>query len=280
MSAKKHLCPKCQGLLTIKISCPEGGCEIHQVSCVHCQFVGEPELTENFALACFYREHGEQLLDLDQIAQIGGPPACILRRRIKRYPDAMMKKRRWFLPRATADVIIAEEKRHTILVSLAKIQEAGGPTARVMRWRILSGYYPDVQMKKRGWKLPRETADRVTEEWKRSRYDMVPLADVAVQCGLGRTSLNPQATRGIIHATLLYNRWYVTKSEVERLRQYYSDTVTSSEAAEILGFSHRSYVLKLSKEKLPYECLGVMRRFRRTALQDFLNARSVPKVKQ
>lgn len=166
-------------------------------------------------------------------------------------------------------------KKHP-LVNLVEIKQAGGPSVRTMRWRISNGHYPEAQLIKRGWKLPKEILERVIGEESDCR-EMIPLAEAAIQCGLKSTSLNSQANRGIIHGKKLYNRWFVARTELERLKRYYCDTVTSSEAAKILGFSHRVYLHKFSRDRLPYERLGSERRFHREALQRFLDQRTVSK---
>ncbi|MCX6741487.1 MAG: hypothetical protein NTY61_03770, partial [Candidatus Parcubacteria bacterium] len=191
----KPICPKCRAVLTIKKD--YGFCGVF---CNNCQISGKPAMTEKFALAIFYREHG--------------------------FP--------------------AEE-----LVSLAKIEDDGGPGTTTMVWRIEHGRYPDAKKKGRKWMLPATTAEKVVVEWKQ-REGMVLLAEVAVQCGLHRQSLDLQATNGTVRATKVGNKWYVSNEERERLREYYLGTVTSTEAARILGYSHRSYIHKLD---LPHHCL-------------------------
>ncbi len=159
------------------------------------------------------------------------------------------------------------------LVSLAEIEQTGGPPAGTMEMRIIQGFYPEAQKKGRIWKLPRETADRVINEWKQCK-EMIPLAEAAVLCGLKRTSLNLKASRDEVHGQRFYNRWYVTKAELARLQEYYCGTVTSTEAALILGLCHRTCVLKLARAgKVDSMHLGTERRFSRDALQQMIDSR-------
>lgn len=220
--SKKYLCPKCLHVLKIKMN-PQlgGGYETYQISCEKCQLKGGIELTVNFALACFYRDHGEQLIRLDEIERIGGPPAHIIWRRISRYPDAKKKGHMWFLPRVTAEAIIAEEKLRKSFVNLAWIRQAGGPPRSTMRLRIKNGCYPDALMLELGWGLPLPTAKKAIEDWKQ-RKEMIPLGEVAIQCGLKRRSLNPLATHGLLRGKRLNRRWFVDESELKRLQQHYS----------------------------------------------------------
>jgi len=114
-----------------------------------------------------------------------------------------------------------------------------------MNWRIVHGFYPDAVKRNGRWMLPAGIADEVVEEWRRLNDGLrtgrlLPLADAAEECGLSRRSFNSRATE--LGAMRIAGKWYVTKATLRRLKSFYFDLVTTTEAARILGFRHRSYV--------------------------------------
>jgi hypothetical protein len=147
------------------------------------------------------------------------------------------------------------------VVSLSKIKEVGGPSPNTVNWRINHGKYMGTGMVKidRKWKIPKTIAIDLVQEWK-LKQDLIPIADAARSCGLKSTALNPKAEAGQIDAVLLSGRWFVTPSQLQKLKSYYLDSVTTTAAAHRLGLKDRWSFLCLVRRGFPVAKMGNKRK--------------------
>ena len=154
------------------------------------------------------------------------------------------------------------------MVSLRKIQKAGGPPPRTTKKRLYAGRYPDAVLDG-FWKIPLETAVTIVTEWE-VRKDWVSAASLARECGLKDTSLNPRVINGDIAGTNVSGKWFISPCEVEKVKNYYVGAVTTSKAAELMGFSHRGTVLNMINHGFPALKIGTKHRVRYSDIELYL----------
>jgi hypothetical protein len=76
---------------------------------------------------------------------------------------------------------------------------------------------------------------------------MIPLSELADLCGLKPTSLNPKAKS--IGALDVNGRWFISKQNAQKIIDFYTKTITTTEAAKRLGLNHRASVIHRCKKK-------------------------------
>jgi len=149
------------------------------------------------------------------------------------------------------------------LIALSKIEQACGLRTKTMLFRLKQGKYSNAVKDNRGrWLIPAEDAIRTVAEWLEKK-DLIPLQEVAAQCGLKERSLNPRISDGTVKAFCVEKRWFVSFEEARRLEEFYKHSVSTGEAARILGYTHRTYVHGLIKRGLSFLQIGKEKRIRK-----------------
>jgi len=146
-------------------------------------------------------------------------------------------------------------------VSLSRLKKSGGPSVNTMQSRIRDGKYPKAVRSDGHWFLTADDAVKTLADWN-AKKESVSLADVALACGLKKTSLNLYAITGRIQAFCVMGRWFVETKEIARLKEYYLESIDTSEAARRLGYSHRRSIHDLMKRGLAFVQIGTERRIR------------------
>jgi len=91
---------------------------------------------------------------------------------------------------------------------------------------------------------------------------LLSLPDVCKRCGLSIRTLNPRAASGDVKARSIFGKWYVTEEEAQRLEHFYKGTVSTGEAAKMLGMNHRKSIHFLMGKGLPYQQIGIEKRIK------------------
>jgi excisionase family DNA binding protein len=161
---------------------------------------------------------------------------------------------------------------------LSHIAKASGPKHCTLKWRLTHGKYPAAtRLANNEWRIPRPLAVQIVAEELLIK-DMIPLPTAALAVGLGKLSLNPKAQTGIINAHHSNGHWYITPQELQRLKDYYTNTITTTQAATQLHLAHRRCVHNLIQSgRLPALRLGAEYRVRPQDIKDYLDKVQSPK---
>ena len=167
----------------------------------------------------------------------------------------------------------------TYTLPLSTIAKASGPKHCTLKWRLTHGKYPAAtrRLANNEWRIPRPLAVQIVAEELLIK-DMIPLPTAALAVGLGKRSLNPKAQTGTINAHHSNGHWYITPQELQRLKDYYLDTITTTQAATQLHLAHRRCVHNLIQAgRLPALRLGAEYRIKPQEIQNYLNKTQKPK---
>ena len=156
-------------------------------------------------------------------------------------------------------------------VILSRISKAGGPRSSTMSERIRSGKYPDAIKREDGrWTLDHETAVQALADSK-LKSQARPMPEIEKECGLQPHVLSQRCKSGNLKATQISGDWFMFPEEEQRVKNYYIGTVTTSEAAKIMGLAHRRSILNLIRRGFPFVTLGKERRIRKQDISCYLN---------
>ena len=146
-------------------------------------------------------------------------------------------------------------------ILLSRIQKVGGPSANTLRARLKEGHYPTAHKYRGCWNIPKDVAIEIIANEKMTE-GLIPLAVAARMCGLQRTTLNLKLIKGKIKAIKIAGYWYLTKTELRELQTYYVGTITTTQAAKLLGYKDRHAVVALIRKGFPAVKRGNLYRVR------------------